>query len=77
MALGMFFAAVLDASGRARFCSYGCGDGRGENDLSENVVVVDTGDALPPQPKNVPSLVAPGDFGKGLFVISEPCDSFE
>ena len=49
----------------------------GEKDFSENVVVEDAGDVLPPQPKNDPSLDAPGDFGKGLFVVLESCDSLE
>ena len=77
IAVGIFLVAVLEASDRVRLCSDEWGDGIGEKDLSENVVVEDTGDVLPPQPKNDPSLDAPGDFGKGLFVMLESCDSLE
>lgn len=76
MAVGIFLVVVLEASDRASLCSDECGDGMGEYGFSENVVVEDTGD-VPPQPKNVPSLDVPGDFGKGLFVILESCDSLE
>ena len=37
----------------------------------------DAGDVAPPQPKKDPSLDAPGDFGKGLFVMLESCNSLE
>lgn len=50
----------------------------GEKDLSENVVVEDVGE-FPPQPKNDPSLEAPGDFGGCDFciVVLESLDSLE
>jgi hypothetical protein len=44
------------------------GDGRGENALSsENVVVDEAGDVLPPQPKKDPSFDVPGDLGSCLL----------
>ena len=76
MAVGMFLVDGLEASEEG-IGSSGEGDDRvGEYPFSESVVVDDTGDVLP-QPKNDPSLDAPGDFGNGLFVISELYDSFE
>ncbi len=64
MAEGRFRAVVvLEASGRVRLYWDDWGEGMGEIDFSEKVVVEDAGDVLPPQPKNEPSLEAPGDFG--------------
>ncbi len=54
---------VLEASGRVRLYWEDWGEGMGEIDFSEKVVVEDAGDVLPPQPKKDPSLEAPGDFG--------------
>lgn len=56
------------------------GDGMGDIDLSENVVVGDAGDVFPPQPKKEPSFDAPGDFGGILgsgfcIVVVESSDS--
>ena len=39
------------------------GEGMGDMDLSENVVVEDAGEIFPPQPKKDPSFDVPGDFG--------------
>jgi len=47
----------------------GDGDGSGEYGFSEKVVVEDAGDALPPHPKNDPSLDPPGDFGCGFWMV--------
>lgn len=69
MAEGMFrVVVVLEASGRVRLYSedWTEGEGMGEIDFSENVVVEEAGDAFPPQPKKDPSLEAPGDLGSGL-----------
>lgn len=54
------------------------GEGIGEKDLSEKVVVEDAGDAAaPPQPKKVPSLEAPGDLGGFCMVVLESYESLE
>jgi hypothetical protein len=46
------------------------GDRAGEKVFSSEKVVVDeAGDVLPPQPKKLPSLEAPGDFGIGLLAV--------
>jgi hypothetical protein len=67
MAVGMFLAVVvLEASGRARLYSEDWGEGMGEMDFSEKVVVEEAGDVFPPQLKKDPSLEAPGDLGSGL-----------
>jgi hypothetical protein len=66
MAVGIFLLLDLEASARARLCSEDCGDGIGEKDFSEKVVIDEAGDVLPPQPKKDPSLEAPGDFGCGF-----------
>jgi hypothetical protein len=64
MAVGMFLVVVvLEASGRVRLYSEDWGEGMGEIDFSEKVVVEEAGDGAPPQPKKDPSLEAPGDFG--------------
>ncbi len=67
MAEGRFrVVVVLEASGRVRLYWEDWGEGMGEIDFSEKVVVDDAGDVLPPQPKNEPSVEAPGDFGSDL-----------
>lgn len=78
MAEGMFLAdVVLEASADVRVDSLGPGEGIGENDFSENVVVED-GDEFPPQPKNDPSLLVPGDFGCDFcIVVLESFESLE
>lgn len=57
------------------------GEGIGEYDFSEKVVVDELGDVVPPQLKKDPSLEAPGDlgkFGNGFcMVLLESLDSFE
>ena len=79
MAEGKFRVVVgLEASGRVRLYWDDWGDGMGETDFSEKVVVEEAGDGLPPQPKKEPSLEAPGDFGSGFWmVLSGSFDSLE
>lgn len=75
MAAGIFLLdVVLEASTVVRVYSLGPGDGIGEKDLSENVVVEDVGE-FAPQPKNEPSLEPPGDFGCCFCIVV--LDSFE
>lgn len=78
MAEGIFFEdVVLEASAVVRVNSLGPGDGMGEKDFSENVVVEDVGE-FPPQPKNEPSFEAPGDFGCVFcIVVLDSLDSLE
>ena len=46
--------------------------------MSENVVVEEVGDVVPPQPKNEPSLEALGDLGCDFcMVVLESLDSLE
>jgi hypothetical protein len=56
---------IGDASGTLPDLEKLDGEGRGENAFSDCSVVGD-GD---PQPKNVPNLEEPGDFGSGLSVL--------
>jgi hypothetical protein len=67
MAEGRFReVVVLEASGRVRLYGDEWGDGMGEMDCSEKVVVGEAGDRLPPQPKKDPSFEVPGDFGSAF-----------
>jgi hypothetical protein len=66
---------VLEASGSVRLYWEDWGEGMGEIDFSENVVVDEAGDGLPPQPKKDPSFEAPGDFGSAFWMVV--LDSFE
>jgi hypothetical protein len=64
MAVGMLFVViVLEASVTGELRSGVWGEGIGEKDFSEKLVVEDAGDTAPPQPKNVWSLEPPGDLG--------------
>lgn len=53
----------------------------GENESSEKVVLEETGELVPFQPKNVPSFEFPGDFGipgsDFCIVVSESFESYE
>ena len=66
---------VLDASGSGRLSSEVLAEGMGEKDFSENVLVEEGGEVLPPQPKKEPSLEAPGDFGAFCTVVLESYES--
>jgi len=64
MAVGtLFVAVVLEASVTDRLRSGDWGEGIGEKDFSEKLVVEDAGDVAPPQPKKVWSLDPLGDLG--------------
>lgn len=69
------FLAPFDLDTSAGLCSDAWGDGIGEYDLSEKLVVEEAGDIAPPHPKNDPSLEAPGDLGNFCMVALESFDS--
>lgn len=61
MAEGLLLVVVVDDASVELGCRFGvCGEG--ENSFSEKLELGDEGEVFPPQPKNVPSLEAPGDF---------------
>jgi hypothetical protein len=77
MAVGMFRGGGLEASGNLEMSSL-YGDGMGEYEFSEKVVVEETGDVVPPHPKKEPSFDVPGDLGRGFcMVVLESVESFE
>lgn len=80
MACGMFLATSREASGKDEDSDW-YGEGMGEKESSEKVVLDELGELVPFQPKKVPSLEFPGDLGitgsAFCIVVSELFESYE